>query len=402
MDAGLLRLGHELFEGTVANISMLMGLGLMSWYTTLVWWMPSTVVLMAYTAIWIRRTGALTSADMNRVRFGEDAGARAACIGFAVIIVVFSVMSLCMSYVVLHKFDEVFGFPGHRSALLIVGCTGVYVMFGGFRGVILTDFIQNVLLVVVSVAIGVMAMSHYDAPSLERAMTHQSLTRVEKLKALEGLRADLTRRRTAEPARYPEAQLARDLAVVEKEAVALNAALARPDAAPEVPEKASFATWNDLAYKAAPVLGRFRDSGVKGWGDFAGAALAWSIVGIIGCFGGAGGRYGEQRYLAAKNARQASWQAALWQCLAVRRWIVTAALAYLAFTVFRADTIEVVKVVGGAVVYCDPDAVYPLFVKSGLLGAGVRGLVIATLAAAYMSTFSSEANASAAIQRTAE
>lgn len=385
-------------EGTIANISMLMGLGMMSWYTTLIWWMPSTVVLMSYTAIWIRRTGALTSADMNTVRFGADAGAKAASIGFAVIIVAFSVMTLCMSYVILHKFAEVFGFPGHKSALLVVGCTGMYVLAGGFRGVILTDFIQNVLLVAVSVLIGIICMNQYSADGLEKAMSHQSLTLPEKLVELDKLKSTLAGRNASRPNVYTQKNLTDDLKVIEAEAAALQEQLVKaPALATGTPEKADFSTWNDLSYKAKPALGRFRDSSVAGWGDFAGAALAWSIVGIIGCFGGAGGRYGEQRYLAAKNARQASWQAALWQCLAVPRWIVTAGLAYLAYTVFRGETIEVVKVVGSKILYCDPDAVYPLFTASNLLAPGLRGLVIATLAAAYMSTFSSEVNASAAI-----
>ena len=87
--------------------------------------MPNPVVLMAFSAIWIRRTGAVTAADLNTVRFGTDTGAKAARIGFAVLIVSFSVMSLCMSYVVLHKFATIFGFNGHAAAMLLVGSTGL-------------------------------------------------------------------------------------------------------------------------------------------------------------------------------------------------------------------------------------------------------------------------------------
>jgi SSS family solute:Na+ symporter len=323
-------------DGTVWNISMLMVLGMASWYTTLVWWMPNPVILMVFSAIWIRRTGAMTAADLNTVRFGVDHGAQAARIGFAVLIVLFSVAQLCMSYVVLHKFAVVFGFDkdvvlggvsiggGHAVALLIVGATGLYVLFGGFRGVVLTDVIQNVLLVIVSFVIGGICFLQYDGPGLETALNHGTVT-----------------------AEY----------------------------------------WKSLAYKPHPDLGLFADSSYKNWSDFTGAALAFSLVGIIGCFGGAGGRYGEQRYLAAKNGKQAAWQAALWQALAIPRWVVTAGLAFLAFTYFREQT----------VLKADPDAVFPLFTSSALLGPGMRGLVLATLAAAYMSTFSAEVNAAASI-----
>lgn len=314
-------------DGTVWMISMVMVLGMKSWWTTLIWWMPSSIVLMSFTAIWIRRTGVMTAAELNIVRFGTDKGAEAARIGFALMITVFSIAQLCMAYVVLHKFATIFGFPGHQSALTVVAVTGLYVMIGGFRGVILTDFIQNVLLVVVSVAIGVISMMHYSATEVQQAV----------------------------------ASGAGETAV-------------------------SSGYWKSLSYDPAPVLGAFEESeSYKGWKDFGGAALAWSIVGILGCFGGAGGRYGEQRYLAAGSAKQAAWQAGLWSVLALPRWIVVGGLAFLGFTVFR-DT-----------ALADPDSVYPLFVKSSLLVPGVKGLVIATLAAAYMSTFSSEVNATASM-----
>ncbi len=323
-------------DGTVWLISMLMVLGMASWWTTLVWWMPNPVVLMAFSAIWIRRTGAMTAADLNTVRFGTDRGAQAARVGFALLITTFSVAQLCMSYVVLHKFAVIFGFDGqltlgrltlaggHAAPLLIVGATGLYVLFGGFRGVVLTDFIQNVLLVVVSFVIGWICFQQYDAGTLHAALSH----------------ADVT-------AEY----------------------------------------WKSLAYKPSPDLGVFAESAYADWHDFAGAALAYSVVGLIGCFGGAGGRYGEQRYLAAQNGRQAAWQAALWQVVALPRWVIVAGLAMLGFVYFR----------DAAVTGADPDSVLPLFTISNLLAPGVRGLVLATLAAAFMSTFSSEVNAAASI-----
>lgn len=371
-------------DGTVWNISMLMVLGMMSWYSTLIWWMPNPVILMAFSAIWIRRTGAMTAADLNTVRFGTDTGAKAARVGFAVLIGTFSIMQLCMSYVVLHKFATIFGFNGHGAAMLLVGSTGLYVLFGGFRGVILTDFLQNVLLVIVSFIIGFICMSHYTAPRLEAAIPHQSMTLEQKLAALDDLQA----KTTAES----------ELGIIAAEREKLKKSLVeKPERREAKSQTFTFGDWISLAYKPHPPMGRFTDSNYGGWSDFAGAALAWSVVGIIGCLGGAGGRYGEQRYLAAKNGKQAAWQAALWQVIAIPRWVVTAGLAFLAFTMFREQTVNVVKVVGAGVVYSDPDAVYPLFAASNLLGPGVRGLVIATLAAAYMSTFSSEVNASASI-----
>ena len=372
-------------DGTVWNISMLMVLGMLSWYSTLVWWMPCEIVLMAFMAIWIRRTGAMTAADLNTVRFGADRGAQAARVGFAMLINTFSVMTLCMSYVMLHKFAVTFGFQnGHLVAMTLVGSTGLYVILGGFRGVVVTEFIQNILLVSVSFVIGFICVAHYDAEKLENAIAHQSLTVLEKLVELDKLKGKTTS--TA------------DLTVIDAAVQELTQALAEnPALKDEQPEKVAFKDWNSLAYQTQPKIGRFNDSEYAGWKDFGGMALAMSVVGLFGSIGGAGGRYGEQRFLAAKTPKHAAWQAALWQGMAIPRWVVTGGLAFLAYTVFKEQTVEVVKVVGAKVIYSDPNAIYPLYVQSNLLVPGLRGLIIATLAASYMSAFSSEVNAAASI-----
>jgi solute:Na+ symporter, SSS family len=372
-------------DGTVWNISMLMVLGMMSWYTTLVWWMPCEIVLMAFMAIWIRRTGAMTAADLNTVRFGADTGAKAARVGFAILINTFSVMTLCMSYVMLHKFATMFGFPnGHLVVMSLMGATGIYVVFGGFRGVVITEFFQNFLLVGVSLVIGILCVTHYDAKKLENAISHQSLTTEQKLVELSKLRE--------------QTKSGAELRVIDVEAAKLTAALAaHPELKNEKTEVVTYKDWNSLQYKTQVKVGRFNDSEYSSWKDFGGMALAMSIVGLIGSIGGAGGRTGEQRFLAAKTAKHAAWQAALWQGMAIPRWVVTAGMAFLAYTLFKDQTVNVVKVVGEHVVYSDPNAIYPLYVKSSLLVPGLRGLVIATLAASYMSVFSAEVNAAASI-----
>jgi len=311
-------------SGTVWMISMLMVLGMKSWWTTLIWWMPNGVFLLAFMGLWIRRTGVMTSAELNKVRFGVDGGAVAARIGFAVMITMFSVAQLAMSYLVIHKFAQVLGFAGHSSAMTVIGITGVYVLIGGFRGVILTDFLQTLLLFAISFIVGYVCFTHCSAAELHGALAHGNVT------------ADY---------------------------------------------------WRSLAFDATPKLGAYADSDYGGWSDFAGAALAFSLVGLIGSVGGAGGRYGEQRFLATKNGREAGWMAALWTLLALPRWIFLGGLAYLAFLAFRDQTVT------GA----DPDAVVPLFLQSDLLASGTKGLVVTGLIAAYMSTFSSEINATASI-----
>lgn len=316
---------HYSLEGTIWNTAMLIVLGMKSWWIVLIWWMPNSVFLMAYTAVWIRRTGVVTSAELNQVRFGNDPGAKAARIGFAVMIALFSLAALSLSYIVIHKFAAVFGFPPHPSAMIVIGITGAYVLAGGFRGVVLTDFFQAILKTTMSLIVGVMVFLHYTPEQAHNAVAQGGVTTYY---------------------------------------------------------------WKSLSYDPHPHLGVFAaNKSYASWNDLVGTALAFSLVGLIGCLGGAGGRYGEQRFLATKSPRDAALQAAFWQFLALPRWVFTAALVFLAFTQFREVT------VGGA----DPEAVLPTWLQSGMLGPGMLGFMVAALIAVYMSTFSGEVNACASI-----
>lgn len=317
-------------NGTVWNLAILMVLGMKSFWVTLVWWMPNAVFLMAYTGIWIRRCGGITSAELNKIRFGNGIGAKWARTSFAFMITLFSVASLCMSYIIVHKFAMVFGLASthaHGLALGIVLVTSVYVIFGGFEGVILSEFLQTVVLFAVAFIVGYVCYKQYSADQIHAAVTHGS-----------GIGA------------------------------------VTPD------------YWKSLLPSAKPNIGMFAASeGYKGWQDFIGATLAFSIVGMIGCVGGAGGRYGEQRFLAATNVKEAAKLAALWQFLGFPRWIMTAGLCFLGYTLYTGS------------ISSDPECVMPKFLQSGLLGPGLLGLVVAGLSASFMTSFCSEINACASI-----
>lgn len=317
-------------NGTVWNLAILMVLGMKSFWVTLVWWMPNAVFLMVYSGIWIRRCGGMTSAELNKIRFGVGTGAKWARTSFAFMITLFSVASLCMSYIIIHKFAMVFGLPSgtaHGLALGIVAITSVYVLIGGFKGVIFGEFLQTMVLFAVAFIVGFVCYQQYSADQIHAAVTHG----------------------------------------VGTEAV-------NPD------------YWKSLLPEATPRIGMFGASeGYKGWQDFIGATLAFSIVGLIGCVGGAGGRYGEQRFLAATNVKEAAKLAALWQFLGFPRWIMTAGLCFLGYTLYRSE------------IASDPECVMPKFIQSGLLAPGLLGLVIAGLAASFVTSFCSEINACASI-----
>jgi Na+/proline symporter len=266
----------------------------------------------------------MTGPELNRIRFGTDRGALWARSSFAVMILLFALASLGTMYLVVHKFAQIFGLGGHAAAITVIGITCLYVLIGGFRGVILTDFLQTILLFAVSFILGAVCYLNYTGPELYEGIANIGVT-----------------------AEY----------------------------------------WKSVAFEAKPNLGVFSDGSYGYWGDLLPAMAAFSVVGFLGSIGGAGGRYGEQRFLATRTVKEASWMAALWTLLAFPRWIVITGIAFIGITMFAPE------VVTGA----DPDAALPLLLKFDLLGKGLKGLVIVGFVAAYMSTFSSEVNAAASI-----
>jgi len=315
--------------GTVWNLAILMILGMKSFYVTLVWWMPNAVFLMAYSGIWIRRCGGMTAAELNWVRFGSATGAKWARSSFAFMITLFSISQLGLSYIIIHKFSIVFvceNRGAHLIAVATVTATSLYVMFGGFKGVIFSEFLQTVVLFSVAFAIGFVCFSNYSGATLHAAIANGSGTET---------------------------------------------------VTPEY--------WKSLAPEAKPRIGMFAASGYNTWKDFSGMVLAGSIIGMLGCIGGAGGRYGEQRFLATRNTREAAKLAALWQFLGFPRWVMTGGLCFLAYSLYKAQIAK------------DPESAMPMFLQSGLLQPGLLGFVVAGLSASFMTSFASEINACASI-----
>jgi len=118
------------------------------------------------------------------------------------------------------------------------------------------------------------------------------------------------------------------------------------------------------------------------------AVVMWTVRSVLEGLSGVGG-YTDQRFFAARDERSAVLLCAESIVLSFFRWTMVAALAVLAHELVAE---------GGPVaelVRRDPEQVLPAVLGRGL-PAGVRGLVIAGLVAAAMSTFDSTLNAGAA------
>ena len=113
---------------------------------------------------------------------------------------------------------------------------------------------------------------------------------------------------------------------------------------------------------------------------FGALVIVWVVKGLLLNAGGPAQMYDFQRFLAARDARDAAKVGAAWSVFLIVRWAMAIGIALLALT--------------GVTGVTDSEKVMPLVLLK-FLPAGLRGIVIAGLLAAFMSTFSSTVNSGA-------
>jgi len=124
------------------------------------------------------------------------------------------------------------------------------------------------------------------------------------------------------------------------------------------------------------------DPGVAGaeYEMFGLLVICWLVKGLVQEFGGPPQMFDFQRFLAARNGRDACKIGALWGVLHILRWPLVAAIVVLALA--------------GAGGEYDPEKVLPTVLRE-YLPPGLRGFTLAALFAAFMSTFDATINAGA-------
>lgn len=156
--------------GTMAMIGVLYYLGLKAiWATHIYWGWFIICFYMAFQAKYIRRSGVMTFAEWNKTRFGDTKDAEMARIAAALFLLTLMIFNLMYISVGTGKFAEEFiPLPRWAAALVVFGIVGVYVVLGGFFGVILTDMLQTVLIAVGAVIMAIMVLK---APSLSQFLS---------------------------------------------------------------------------------------------------------------------------------------------------------------------------------------------------------------------------------------
>lgn len=148
--------------GTMWLVYVLFVYGLKGLWLPWLWPTFNQVFLMIYLAIWIRRSNVLTGAEWITTRFGSGKGGELSRISVVVFALVSVVGFLGYAFQGIGKFAAAFlpwDFAPETYAIVLMGITTIYVIFGGMYSVVITDLVQFTILSIASIFIAGIAIS---------------------------------------------------------------------------------------------------------------------------------------------------------------------------------------------------------------------------------------------------
>jgi len=159
--------------GTMWLVMTIFVYGLKGAFLPWVWPVFNQIFLMVFLAAWLRRSNVMTGAQWINTRFGNSLGAKLSNISVVIFALVSVIGFLAYDFRGMGKFAQIF-FPWDLSAntyaIILMGVTTIYVIFGGMLSVTVTDVIQYILMTIASVMIAVVAMKHTTAAQITAAV----------------------------------------------------------------------------------------------------------------------------------------------------------------------------------------------------------------------------------------
>jgi solute:Na+ symporter, SSS family len=166
-------------SGASFYTSMLVIYGLKSAFVPWLWPIWEQVVVMAFMAAWIRKSGVMTGAEWISFRFGNDRGGRLSHI----IIVIFAVIAV-VGFIA-YFFEGIGKFAANvlpwnlqndlmtseqTYATIIIFLTTIYTIKGGMYSVVATEVMQYGIMLVSCVGIAWWAMTHTDIEAVKNSV----------------------------------------------------------------------------------------------------------------------------------------------------------------------------------------------------------------------------------------
>lgn len=306
--------------GTMWIVSTFIALGLKGMWVHMLWGFPITAFYLAYMGKWIRRSDAMTGAEWMKTRFGSGKAGDIARFSYTLFAILTITALLAYGAIGMGKFGSIFlPFSPTTCAFLILGVTGLYVILGGFHGIVRVEIVQTIVLSVGAIVFAIIGYYHFNAAEF----------------------------------------------------------------AAKVP-----ADWGDILPSFQPESFQGLVSGGTDYSLFGALVAVWVAKGLLLCLSGPEQLYDFQRFLAAKDERDASKLGALWGAIHTVRWCFAMAIAVMAI-------MGIGNVALDEKLRADPETALPLIIGS-MLPIGVVGFMLAALLSGFLATFSSTVNGGAA------
>ena len=156
--------------GTMWLVYVLFVYGFKSVWMPWVWPTFNQIFLMVYLSIWLRKSKVMTGAQWIETRFGNSMGAKLSHISVVVFALVSVIGFIAYAFKGIGKFAAVF-FPWNISpdiyAVILMSLTAIYAVKGGMFSVVITEFLQFIVLTVASLSIGVIAFTMVSPEQLQ-------------------------------------------------------------------------------------------------------------------------------------------------------------------------------------------------------------------------------------------
>jgi Na+/proline symporter len=314
--------------GTMWIISILFVLGMRSMWHHWMWGFLMGAFFMGYMGKWVRRSNVMTAAEWMKTRFGSDSGGKLARTAYALMAVITLACFVGYAYKGIGKFASVY---------IPLESLAQYTSIPWMQN-ILTEYEPDILAVTI---IGITTLYVILGGLYSVVVTDVIQTIILTLSSI------------------------------------FIAYIAWSKLTPELLSKLPEG-WTSLTVPwRAEEFATVNSAHSELFGAF---VLVWVVKGLLLNAGGPAQMYDFQRFLAARDARDAAKVGAAWSIFLIVRWAMAIGIALLGLTIVTNIT--------------DTEQVMPVVLQQ-FLPRGVRGIVIAGLLAAFMSTFSSTVNSGA-------
>jgi len=306
--------------GTMWIVSTFIVLGLKGMWVHWLWGFPITAFYLAFMGKWIRRSGVLTGAEWMYTRFGRSRAGDTARLSYTLFAILTITALLGYGAIGMGKFGAIFlPFSPFICAVLILGVTGLYVVAGGFHGIVRVEIVQTIILSAGAIAFAVIGYKHFDSAVFASKVS---------------------------------------------------------------------GNWMNIWPQTRPAELQGVVAGGTDYSFFGALVAVWVAKGLLLCFSGPEQLYDFQRFLAARDARDASKLGALWGAIHTVRWPFAMAIAVMAIMGLGNPALD-------AALKRDPETALPVII-SAMLPVGLVGFMLAALLSGFLATFSSTVNGGAA------